>query len=371
VAVSENPIHALGFSETQFDPFNPGRLCRGRERWIQPWQRENIEEEPLKLARLIISGAEFVDDSARDALRGLPSAGVHTADLVRSLFPDARLVVFTEDGHPADIPDEAQGIELYQGYRAGGRSSFPLVRWYKEVLDHAELDTLLHFDGQNDRCRGLAVVDKKTDLETLWQALFPLVGSSTLDSPPAHYQAAAMPDVLEVAHAILLLHRDKHGPALGVYSRESLELSDRVRAFCSQLERLLVPFAIPPMLARWDRALFEMRGSWETENERPFPVPRAAVPSSWDGRRGRRRRKGDAADELEPEDGQKTPSKQAPPLVEISDDLDAMLSVAEPTPAVAVPPPEDELPSAVDPVPEAEPVPTLEAAPSAPADTEE
>ena len=39
---------------------------------------------------------------------------------------------------------------------------------------------------------------------------------------------------------------------------------------------LLVPFAIPPMLARWDRALSELRETWDVDSMGDFPVPVAA-----------------------------------------------------------------------------------------------
>ena len=56
-------IHALGYSHTEFLPSKPGRLCRGRERWIEPFE---IDDEPGMVHRLVISGAAFDDDSAKD-----------------------------------------------------------------------------------------------------------------------------------------------------------------------------------------------------------------------------------------------------------------------------------------------------------------
>ena len=66
-------IHALGFSENRFDPKDPGRLCRGRERWIEPWE---VDGEGLELHRIVVSGAMFSDDGASDARRGLPFSGI-------------------------------------------------------------------------------------------------------------------------------------------------------------------------------------------------------------------------------------------------------------------------------------------------------
>ena len=234
-------IRALGFSQTSdFRPFKPGRLCRGRERWITPWDAEN-PDEVTDLARLVVTGATFDDDSARDAMRGLSTAGVNATDLIAELFPDQRLMVFVEDGHPADIPDEAFGVELYDGHRAGGRIDLPLVRWYK-VIDSTEALSALADQLLLERISGFALIDKDTDLEALWEKLFLLVGMSTMDSPPARYNPAAFPEILEICPAVVILHRDKHGPVLGVYSNEPIEGADQVlKMFADQVECLLVP----------------------------------------------------------------------------------------------------------------------------------
>ncbi len=295
-------IRALGYSQTDdFKPFKPGRLCRGRERWIAPWDPEE-GTEPADLFRLIVTGAAFDDDSARDALRGLTAAGVGVSELIAALLPGKRLVAFIEDGHPADIPDEAFGIELYDGYRAGGRVTMPLVRWYK-VIDTAEKLMELSEDLVLERISGFAVVDKKADLEALWEKVFLLVGMSTLDSPPARYNPAAMPEMLELCEAVVILHRDKHGPVLGIYSNAPVEGALEVlEGFAAKAECLLVPFAIPPMLARWDRALFELRSTWDEAHDEPFPVPESEAPSHWEARRHRRRRGKKSDDDSEETD---------------------------------------------------------------------
>ena len=53
-------IEALGFSQTPFDPRRPGRLCRGRERWIEPWEPEE-GEQPVEIQEgqaLVLSDAD-------------------------------------------------------------------------------------------------------------------------------------------------------------------------------------------------------------------------------------------------------------------------------------------------------------------------
>ena len=47
-----------------------------------------------------------------------------------------------------------------------------------------------------------------------------------------------------------------------------------------------MPFAIPPMLARWDRALYELRMDWDPEHDGEFPVPPAEdAGGRWSARR--------------------------------------------------------------------------------------
>jgi hypothetical protein len=280
-------IHALGYCHDTFKLADPGRLCRSRERWIQPWELD----EPVSVKRLVISGAAFTDDSARDALRGINHSNVNLAALIDALLPDTNLYAFMEDGHPADIPDVADDIEVYVGFRAGGQQSEPMVRWRKTVSDLATLQEVLGDSHEFDRVRGFAVLSKTADVPSLSEALYALTGLASLDSPPARFQPAALQELLTQVSAVVLLHRDKNGPALAVYSTEALQIDDRLAVLCAETETLLVPFAIPPMLARWDRALAEMKAKWIEDSEEPFPVPESGEPARWDSRGRRRNRK--------------------------------------------------------------------------------
>jgi hypothetical protein len=285
-------IRALGFSQNLFSARNPGRLCRGRERWIEPWE---IDEEPAEIHRLVITGATFSDDSAADALRGLHHSGIDLTTLLTTLFPRRDLLAFMEDGHPADIPEAAEAVEMYSGHRAGGRSEQLMVRWFKNVSGVRELREVLGdsqlFDPESDRVRGFALRDEEGPIDdVLTERFFLLVGMSSLDSPPARYQPAALADVLEICRAVVLLHRDKHGTSVGIYSREPLKPEAKLEALCEKHDALLVRFAIPPMLARWDRALAELRTNWIATRSDPFPVPVSTTPSYWEPRHRRRRR---------------------------------------------------------------------------------
>lgn len=287
-------VHALGFSNGPFNPYRAGRLCRGRERWIEPWDPEPDENPTVH--RLVISGAAFSDLSAADALRGVPHSQVDLTAIITSLFPRKKMLAFMEDGHPAAIPVEAQGVELYEGYRAGGRVQSALVRWWQPVSGVKDIRALLQ-----EEVRGFAVLDGEVDHEALFEELFILVGMATLDSPPARFQPAALPELVKKVKALVLIHRDKHGPAVGIYSAEPIEIGTKLATLCEKADALLVPFAIPPMLARWDRALSELRDGWG--EERPFPVPEPTGGYDWEARSRRRRGRKDRRDGIDGNDG--------------------------------------------------------------------
>lgn len=340
-------VHALGYSHTEFNAADPGRLCRGRERWVEPYEFD----DPLPdIHRLVVSGAKFTDDSARDALRGVPHSGVELAQLIATLLPRKALLAFMEDGHPADIPEGAEHVEMYTGHRAGGRIETLFVRWARMVSGVRELREVLGPEPEADRVRGFLLLDPEVEVDTtLMGRVFNLVGMGCLDSPPARFQPAALHELLEVAKAVVLVHRDKHGPALGIYSRDAIKTDGRIEPLCDKVGALLVPFAIPPMLARWDRAIAEMRAQWVSDNEEPFPVPVSTEPSNWEPRRrGRKRRKErepephgtdgeiDAetdADAPSPTDAEPAalssdPAAQGPVDIDL-DDLSALLEIVE------------------------------------------
>lgn len=315
-------ISAAGYSENTFNLKDPGRLCRGRERWIEPYEVEESEEP---IYRCVVSGARFEDDSARDALRGVQHSGISVVDVVAGILGDNKLLAFMEDGHPADMPEAAEHIEAYSGYRYGGTRTEALVRWTVSLKGSESIGDLLGPDPMADVVRGFAVPRKGADEEKLRELLFLLTGMSTLDSPPARYQPAAIPEVLEEAELIVLMHRDKHGPALGIYGREAVDLKGILTPLAEASETLLVPFAIPPMLARWDRALSELRSHWDEEVSGAFPVPPAPEGYSWEGRRRRRRRK----DEKKKAEKAAAAEAEAETQEATADDIDALLLIEE------------------------------------------
>jgi len=296
-------ISALGFSETEFDPTNPGRLCRGRERWIDPWVFEEAEDVP-GLYRTVISGARFTDDSAHDAQRGLRWSGIELAQAIAAFFPRKTLYAFMEDGHPADIPEDAQLVEAYTGYRAGGASEAMLVRWIRKVSGVREIRALLGEDPERPQCLGFVLPESGVAIDAdLQEALYKLTGMSMLDSPPACFQPGAIPEVLEHAKALILLHRDKHGPAVAVYTRKPAELEGKMRTLAKKHKAVFIRFEIPPMLARWDRAIGDTKKHWDEEADGPFPIPVSDRPARWESRRrNRRSRRQELADEAKQAD---------------------------------------------------------------------
>ncbi len=277
-------IRAVGWSSTPFDPAHPGRLCRGRERWVQGWE----EAETPQLWRLVLSGAVFSDDSARDAKRGLTCCEVDIGLMLKALFPDASLLAFKEEGELARVPDYVEDEDQWWNARNGGLRWDPCQRWRAFVEDPAELSRLV----AEDLVDGFLVMDDGTVLtQEQEEALFLLTGHGDSSSwPVERFQPLALDTVLKGVRAIICVHMDKHGPAIGVYTHEGLSRDTAIVAVIETSGCLAVPFAIPPMLARWDRALRELREGWDEEDRGAFPVPVSTEPDTRWGRRRRSRR---------------------------------------------------------------------------------
>ena len=289
-------IHALGYVCAPFDAASPGRLCRGRERWIEYESMEDEDGKP-SIHRLVLSGACFSDDSARDARRGLPFAQIPYHALLTGLMGEGTLVAYCEEGHPRQIPEGALGIEHHTVSRPAGPLRQWVVRWALPCPDVETTERAISagadvFITLNAAAEGEArpVVDTPSipitaDAEesgpapycdALAQSLYMLTGFRNPIRPTRLFQPMGIPMVLEYAHAVTLLHKDKHGPAMGVYSLTEPTIPAQLDAIPTNGHPvLLVPFAIPPMLARWDRALWELRQHWPGDERGEFPVPAA------------------------------------------------------------------------------------------------
>jgi hypothetical protein len=297
---------AIGYCSSVFSPSDPGRLCRGRERWIQAAQEEDVDN----IHRLVVSGACFTDDSARDAQRGLRFSGMDIATLVMGLFPGKNIVAWAEDAHPRQVPDQARGLEAYDQAMPRGPLRRWAVRWSMQGLDEESLreatssgaDVLLVFDDAVNEVSDSAVqtsflpplADGDLDAqnqgglpEELRSLLFLLTGYRC-DGPPFRcFQPTVIPEILAQTNcrAVILVHQDKHAPCIGVYlAGDGVKELEDLYSLGTHRECLVVPFAIPPMLARWDRALWELRQTWNSDDQGEFPVTVSTDGRSW-GRR--------------------------------------------------------------------------------------
>jgi len=303
--------NALGYCEDIFNPLEPGRLCRGRERWI-----ESALDEPHALQRVVISGAVFSDESANDARRGLCFSGLSLGEVVSALYPRRKLHAWAEEAAASTLPDDASAVEHFTVGRPGGALRRWACRWTKPVTGAAAVEAVVAAGAD------VLVVPKKGALdpdpiaprlgdddhelppmvdeperppaqlgEGLRQRLYRLTAFREGVQPGRRFQPGVLPELLEHVEAIILIHQDKHAPCLGVYSLAPTDPSAALQAACRKRGVLAVPFAIPPMLARWDRALWELRQEWDADTLGDFPV--AFAPEgvhSWGRRHGRRRR---------------------------------------------------------------------------------
>jgi hypothetical protein len=216
--------------------------------------------------------------------------------MLKALFPTGTLLAFKEEGELALIPDYVDTEDQWWAWRSGGRRRDPCERWQEVVDDPQELGRLV----AEDLVDGFLVLDGADELtDEQAEALFLLIGHGDSSSwPVERFQPLALDTVLGGVQAIICVHMDKHGPAIGVYTREPIDRDMAIVAVTEASGCLAVPFAIPPMLARWDRALRELRDAWDEDADGPFPVPQTSEP---DPRWGRRRRK-------------KRPKETAPPV---------------------------------------------------------
>jgi hypothetical protein len=258
-------IKALGYSQTCFDPANPGRLCRGRERWIEGYPLS----ESVELQRLVVSGASFSDDTARDARRGLSHSGATAGQVLAALFPGLTLLAFCEQGEVGRVPEGAVLVERHLQPRFGGRRMDVCLRWRAPLAGAEACDRLI---GEEPSAVEGFVPWTGELTAALEEALFLLDGQgTTLGTPRRGFQPSALPQILGLVPWVALVHLDKHGLALGVYSLAPMRVEPALVDLAGRVDALPVPFSIPPMLARWDRALYELRQGWRGPGE--FPVP--------------------------------------------------------------------------------------------------
>jgi len=288
-------IPAIGYAQDHFNARAPGHLCRGRERWIEYDGVLPPVDEADPIYRLVVSGAAFTDDSARDARRGLQHSTVELPALMTALFGDEPVLAYCEEGHPRMVPDTAVGLEPHGVTRPGGPLRQWVCRWAmtcqssEDIAMAAAAGADVFLVGAKTTTKGATPIMASPHVprladepepspgllseETLG-TLYMLTGFRTEGRPTRRFQPAAIPELLDHAKAIVLLHLDKHGPCTGIYSQDPLDIDGSLQQLAQNAgELLVVPFAIPPMLARWDRALWELRQNWDEASQGEFPVP--------------------------------------------------------------------------------------------------
>ena len=266
---SEIEVSCFGYSQTVFSIHRPDRLCRGREYWI--YQPDEVEEDVV--FRTVISGTTILDQEIRHLSRGIRCSGHSLGDIASVIFPQ-KLVGWVEEGDPNQVPSNACGVELYQISRANAKVNKWSAR-YEVMIRADELDDLVDL-GMDAWVVNPSSRDKEEPIpenrpypvgideelhspilcEGLRNAMFWLTGHRNPQNQQACFQPVAIPEVLKYCDALVLLHKDKHDVCLGIYTLDSeFELStDQIQ---EKLSSLVIPFSIPPMLARWDRALKE------------------------------------------------------------------------------------------------------------------
>ena len=291
-------VRALGISDTPFDPSRPDRLCRGRERWV-----DAVDAPATPLWRLVASGATFSDASAEDALRGFVHSGIDAGAFLGASFPKAPLAAFCEAGDPRALPSTMWVEEDWMRPLVTGRRQTPAVRWLAPCAP-AQVAPWMAGEVEGVACPradGFLVGVRGATPELL-AALYALVGQQSIEERTvARYDASAIPAVLQHCTALVLLHEDKHGPVLAIYTNEPTECAGTIDWLARESGAVNVPFEIPPMLARWDRAIWKLQEQWEPDTDGEFPVPPAE-----DTRRSRRRRRS-AEDGPTPAFGAATP----------------------------------------------------------------
>lgn len=298
-------VRAFGWCNESFDPLFPGRLCRGREKWL-----DGLPDTPsVMLHRTVMSGAVFSDDSARDAQRGFAFSGIGAGRLLAALFPGNSIWAFCEHGDPRALPPKMFIEEDFPRAISGGLRYHPAVRWVAQAkVDDVDLWSVGERDGRVVPKADGFVVLRGTPSPAVLEGIFLLVGHSDPDDRPARkYNATALPILLDHVAAVVLLHLDKHSPVMGVYTKNPLEADETFRESAKAANVFPVPFAIPPMLARWDRALYELRMGWDVTTFGDFPIPPAEDAG---GRWSMRRR---AFEEAERRHHQRLSDDEAPP----------------------------------------------------------
>src|SRR6185503_14834291 len=89
--------------------------------------------------RVVISGSEFSDETARDAMRGLRYSGLTIGQAFRAIYATEPVFASCEDGHPHTVPADAVQREDYASPTPGPLSTW-CARWIMPCPEPEAID---------------------------------------------------------------------------------------------------------------------------------------------------------------------------------------------------------------------------------------
>ncbi len=125
-------IQALGYSQTPFNPHKPGRLCRGRERWIEAWEageRRRLDPLEIRAAELVLAHLEL-------------EAGRRVPGLRRKLYGASDAHLFNAVTH---VLGYILGDKLYYALVAGESTKAEVRALFLDPLDEEGAATQTYF----------------------------------------------------------------------------------------------------------------------------------------------------------------------------------------------------------------------------------
>jgi len=289
VSANVEPLSVLGIYQGKFTAARLCGLYRGREWWIDSLGNDRKEE----LQRLVISAARFSSGNLYHSERGIAYSGLSMGQFLYQLFQQGAfkeqpIVGIVEDA-PLHSPENIYGREEYSLSRMGLARRNWFSRWEKNCQSQSDFEEVLNNGGQvflvNPKMRSVdeewhpnMVVEVGTELiapllpDMLRQHVFHLIGSRVQYDDPGRYLPDAFWDILDFCDAVVVLHVDKSSDCLGIYTKGDIDFASELTAMAHEEDLIVIPFSIPPMLARWDRGIRECYKKWDTQSQGDFPA---------------------------------------------------------------------------------------------------
>ena len=272
-------------------PHRLGGLCRGREWWVEgPFLKG---KQPL--SRMILSAGQFAnhDINHTESRLGLDFVENTLPELLSHILQEHRVIAVVEDG-AIEVQEGIRGRETYTLSRMGLSAGAGFARWEEEcttvedfqrALSHGALAFIIDPEERPDTdiwapgtpvdfedLQNPPVLSEDLRRDVHW-----LVGSKNYRNDDHRYVPQALWEVTEHCTGVLVLHADRDGECIAIYSKDPFEVSEALQSL-SGIEdgrEFLITCTVPTMMLRWKRALFEFCD--EAEPECP-PELRALVP---------------------------------------------------------------------------------------------